>query len=163
MLLLIILYGAMLSLPQNYSQGQVEKNGMTVNWEIKYDRIYFEMQAPTDGWLAIGFNEKEGLVGTNLIMGTVNNRQLSMTDDYIVGFGDHQPIEKLGGSNQLLDQKGKEKEKHTSICFSLPIEAADQFHFDLKKGKTLHLLMAYSRSDDFDHHSMMRTSVKITL
>ncbi|MEM6696990.1 MAG: DOMON domain-containing protein [Bacteroidota bacterium] len=163
MLLLLILYGAMLTLPANCSQGKVERNGMTVKWKIKYERIHFEMEAPTDGWLAIGFNEKEGLVGTNLIMGAVKNNQVTMTDDFIVSFGNPQPIEKLGGSNQLSDQKGKEQEGRTTIVFSMPIEAADEFHIDLKKGKTIHLLIAYSTSDDFDHHSIMRTSAEITL
>ena len=110
MLLLLIIYGAMLTLPANCSQGKVERNGMTVKWEIKYERIHFEMEAPTDGWLAIGFNEKEGLVGTNLIMGAVKNNQVTMTDDFIVSFGNPQPIEKLGGNNQLSDQKGEEQE-----------------------------------------------------
>lgn len=163
MFLLLILYGVMLTLPANYSQGEIEKNGMTVKWEIKYERIYFEMEAPTDGWVAIGFNEKEGLVGTNLIMGAVKENRLTMTDNFIVGFGDHRPIENLGGSNQLSDKKGKEQGEQTNICFSLPIKAADKFHVDLDKGKTIHLLIAYSTSDDFDHHSIMRTSAKITL
>lgn len=163
MLLLLILYGTMLTLPHNYSQGEVEKNGMTVSWEIKYEHIYFEMEAPTNGWLAIGFNEKDALAGTNLIMGAVKNDQITMADDFIVSFGNPQSVEKLGGSNQISNQKGREKSGHTTICFSLPIEAADQFHFNLKKDKTIHLLMAYSTSDDFDHHSIMRTSVEITL
>jgi len=136
---------------------------MTVKWEIKYERIYFEMEAPTEGWVAIGFNEKEGLVGTNLIMGTLRKDKLSMTDDFIVSFGNPQPIEKLGGSNQLSNQKGKEKGGRTTIHFSLHTKAADKFHINLEKGKTIYLLIAYSISDDFDHHSIMRTSAKITL
>lgn len=150
-------------LPPKFSASSVEKNGMKVKWEYKADRIHFEMQAPTEGWLAIGFNEENQLTGTNLIMGAVEADRIKMADDYIVSFGNPRTVESLGGRNQIEDAKGQESDGKTKIAFSLPIRAADQFHFNLDKGKTYHLLIAYSQVDDFAHHSIMRTSVEIKL
>ena len=134
-----------------------------VQWEYKADRVHFEMQAPTDGWVAIGLNDKDQLIGNNLIMGAVKEEKVNITDDMILGFGYHQPMENIGSSSQLEDVKGWESMGKTTIAFSLPIKAADQFHFDLNKGKEYFLLIAYSQDDDFAHHSIMRTSLKIEL
>lgn len=144
-------------------KSKIEKNGMSVEWYHKADRVYFEVQAPTDGWVAIGFNNKDRLTGNNLIMGAVKDNKVEMTDGYIVGVGNHQVMEKIGGSNQLQDIEGRESMGKTTVAFSLPVKAADQFHFDLDQGKTYFLLIAYSRADDFEHHSTMRTSVSINL
>ncbi|MEL7342506.1 MAG: hypothetical protein AAGM67_18635, partial [Bacteroidota bacterium] len=51
--------------------GTIHKNGMEVKWQREGDRIWFEVQAPTDGWLGISFNENEGIVGSWLLMGRV--------------------------------------------------------------------------------------------
>jgi hypothetical protein len=35
----------------------IKRNRMTVSWEHKENRKYFTMTAPTEGWVAIGFND----------------------------------------------------------------------------------------------------------
>lgn len=141
----------------------VQQNGMEVSWWIQNKRIYFEMKAPTKGWVAIGLHTKNQLQGTNLIMGAMENNVLKLEDHYIEAIGKHQETTKLGGKNALLDAKGESTKTATTIAFSLPLKAPDAFHQDLKEGKTYYLLMAYSAEDDFQHHSRMRTTISITL
>lgn len=146
-----------------YPPKRVQKNGMEVSWLIQNNRVYFEMKAPTKGWIAIGLHTKNQLQGTNLIMAAMENDRLRIEDQYIQSVGDHQKITALGGQNALLDTKGKQITEETLIAFSLPLEAVDAFHQNLKEGKTYYLLMAYSSENDFYHHSRMRTTISITL
>lgn len=161
-ILLITLYGLMATIPANFNPvKKIEKNGMKICWQFNGDKVDFEVFAPTKGWLAIGFNEKSNLVGNNLIMGSVENGKVRVSDRYIVGFGNHQTVESLGGVNHLSDIEGEENKEETTIRFSVLKDALDEFHYDLLKDKEFHLLIAYSQEDDFLHHSIMRTSVEI--
>ncbi len=141
----------------------IEKNGMKISWSIKADQVHFEVFAPTQGWVAIGFNEKDKLVGNNLIMGNVVNGVCTISDQFIKGFEDHQAVETLGGQNHLSLISGQEDKKGTNIRFAIQSKAKDVFHYDLIKGKEFTLLIAYAQEDNFDHHSTMRTSIKIIL
>lgn len=163
-ILIFMLYGLAVTLPPNYfCMKKIEKNGMTIQWKYSQNTIDFEVFAPTQGWVAIGFNETNQLKGTHLIMGTVKEGEVILSDRYIVGIGNHQPVEKLGGINHLYQPKGEENDKGTTLSFSIPIEAGDEFHWNLRENRPFSLLIAYSMEDDFSHHSRMRTAVDITL
>jgi DOMON domain len=148
---------------QTIPMTKIEKNGMVVNWQFEGEYLAVQMSAPSDGWVAIGFNTADGLSGTNLIMAAVSDAKTLLSDRYIVAPGDHRSIEDLGGIPSLLLDTGLEKSGTTTISFKIRTEASDKYHFDLSPGKVFHLLLAYSLEDDFMHHSVMRTSVKITL
>lgn len=159
----VLLYLCFMLYLEESPKKTVTKNGMKVSWRIKGARIYFEMDAPTYGWVAIGLHTKDQLVGNNLIMGAVVDGTLKLEDQYIQSIGAHPTVKQLGGKDLLRDGVGKETTKHTSIGFSLPLQPNDQYHLDLEENKTYYLLMAYSTEDDFQHHSRMRTTISITL
>jgi DOMON domain len=142
---------------------QITQNGMTITWQIEPDRLMLRMTAPTDGWVAIGFNDREGLAGTNLIMGCVKNGKAEVSDRHILAPGDHRSINELGGASAVELIGGTEVDGTTTLDFSLPLRSPDRWHHDLSTGKTYHLLMAFSRDDDFAHHSMMRIATEISL
>lgn len=141
----------------------IRERGMEVRWRFTEDQIELEMSAPTTGWLAIGFNGRSGLTGTNLIMGSVANGETTLSDQYVSRPGDHRPISEHGGKSWLQLVDGEETDSQTRIRFLLPRGQSDQWHHALTPGKNLYLLVAFSREDDFAHHSMMRTEVKIEL
>jgi DOMON domain len=142
---------------------QVSKNGMTVAWKVRQDHLVIRMEAPTTGWVAIGFNTRSDLAGTNLIMAAVAAGQTTLSDRYIVAAGDHRSVESLGGTPSTTLLSATETGGRTVVEFALPFRAADHYHIDLKEGLTVSLLMAFSQEDDFGHHSMMRTTIDITL
>lgn len=136
---------------------------MVIKWNERADHWVFEMSAPTEGWLALGFNTKNSIVHTNLIMATVKAGVLESEDLYVVGFGNPQPVEKLGGKSAIHQLQGEEKAGRTTIRFSIPKTAIDKYHYDLQPGQDLWLICAYSRADEFDHHSTMRQHVQVKL
>jgi len=141
----------------------IKVRDMDIRWTDQGDRWLFELSAPTEGWVAVGFNQKNNIVHTNLIMGAVSKGKVKAEDFHVVGFGNPQPITKLGGKFAINQVEGEEKLGRTTICFSIPKKAIDKYHYDLKPGEDLWLICAYSRADEFDHHSMMRQHVKVKL
>ncbi|MDW3646953.1 MAG: DOMON domain-containing protein [Bacteroidia bacterium] len=142
---------------------KVEKNGMLVSWEEKGEYLEFEVSAPSQGWLAVGFNEEEGLAGTHLIMAAVRGKSVHLSDRFILKAGDHRALSELGVGEKLELISGEENASGSRVSFRIPKLSQDDYHKNLLPASSFHMLMAYSREDDFTHHSMMRTSVKITI
>jgi hypothetical protein len=46
---------------QNLEPGSVEYKEMTVHWEEVDGRIHFELKAPTEGWVTIGFDDDDSI------------------------------------------------------------------------------------------------------
>ena len=164
LIVFILLYGMMATIPEKYiSMKKIEKNGMVVHWKIGEDHIDFEVFAPAKGWLAIGLNTNEKLKGNNLIMGKIEDGEVTINDRFIVGVGDHRAVEDLGGSDHLFNLAGEENARGSIIRFSIATRSRDAFHYNWQKHQPCFLLLAYSREDDFLHHSTMRTSLRIIL
>jgi hypothetical protein len=162
----IISVTVILFLSQCYGQSKMKtitKNGMTVNWEFKDNRIYFEMTAPTDGWVAIGFNNIENITGNYLIMGKLEKDKVTVEEHYTISLGNYQSFNKLKINASVENVEGVETAKKTTIKFSLPIISNNKYAKDLNERSEYILLIAYSQEDDFQHHSIMRTSSKIIL
>lgn len=141
----------------------IQKNGMTVQWEYKNSRIFIEMSAPTEGWVTIGFNSSENITGNYLLMGRVVEGRAEVVEHSTLSPGNYQSFEKLKVKNSVADVAGIEKNGNTTLQFSLPKISGNEYAKNLEQGKEYVLLLAYSREDDFQHHSVMRTSVHIQL
>lgn len=162
----LIICMAMLSVCQFHQKAnmkEITKNNMTVKWKIEQEIILFEMEAPTDGWVAIGFNETSSLTAIYLLMGRVKNGKSEVVEHYTEKPGSYQLIVQYGVASQITNISGTESGNFTRLKFSIPVEAASRYHKELLPDSKWTLLMAYSLEDDFQHHSIMRTSVDIKL
>lgn len=147
-----------------FTQNRIEKNGMTVQWYYESNTIVFELSSPKQGWVAIGFNEENTLKGAHLIMARVSsNNIVDVTEHYTIKPGTYKPFIDLGETSQAKVISGSENDKGTTVKFQLPILPPHKLAKDLSQGKSYNLTMAYSLDDDYQHHSIMRTSVKIEL
>jgi len=163
---IVILCMAILTITQIQPQDsmkEVRKNNMTVSWKMEKEHIHFEMEAPTNGWVAIGFNETTSLVGTYLLMGSIRNGKAEVVEHYTEKPGSYKPITKYGIPNQVNSISGDEKRNLTKLKFSIPISKFSKYHKQLSTETKWTLLLAYSVDDDFQHHSIMRTSMEIIL
>lgn len=161
MLVLLIFTGLGCNAQNNMKT--LSKNGMNVSWHHEGDRIFFEMDAPTDGWVTIGFNETTQMKDVYLLMGRVIKGQAELVEHFTIGPGNYVPIESFGIDPQVKNVEGTEKGKFTKLSFSLPIQAISIYRKSLEQGKKYVMLLAYSQGDDFQHHSIMRTSAQVEL
>ena len=86
---------------QKRNMKTISKNKMTVKWHHENEHVYFEMSAPTTGWVTIGFNTNSSLVGSTLLMGNVINGKTSVLEHYTIDLGNYKPIEKLGATSEM--------------------------------------------------------------
>ncbi|MGB0521392.1 MAG: DOMON domain-containing protein [Flammeovirgaceae bacterium] len=132
----------------------VEK--MNIEWEREADLIHFKLTAPTTGWLAVGFNDKNDILHADLKMLRVKHGKTEGLDLYVVGFGNPKPDDTLGGTNSLLRLSGSEQKNQTRISFSIQLDDEHYSDGKLNFSKPIWFIAAYSVSDDFGHHSIMR-------
>lgn len=144
-------------------QKEIIVNGMIFQWQFDEHFVHVKLSAPTTGWIAIGFNTQNELQGTNLVMGAIEHDFVNIEDRFILKPGLHKSILELGGSDALIHRGGVEQNGISTIWFSMPLSVNDKFHHDLLDGKVYWVLLAYSQENDFQHHSIMRTSIKIKL
>lgn len=159
----VLLLWSATCLGQDASVQSVSRNKMNVSWHYKSGRIYFTMQAPTTGWVTIGFNTYDGTKGAYLLMGRLVNGKAEVLEHYTLAPGNYQTVQSLGGVSQVSHASGSESSGTSTITFSLPTKAAGKYQKSLKNGMEYWMILAYSQVDDFTHHSVMRTSVKIEL
>lgn len=162
-LITLILAFSMGCLAQENSDKSISKNKMKVNWHYKNDRIHFEMSAPTDGWVTIGFNTTSGTKGAYLLMGNIINGKPNVEEHYTLSPGNYKTISSLEEIPQVKDAMGDENFNTTTLKFSLPTKAGNKYQKDLSEGNEYTMIIAYSQEDDFQHHSIMRTSVNVKL
>jgi hypothetical protein len=148
---------------QQKNMQTIAQGGMTVTWHHQNERIYFEMTAPTEGWVAIGFNFSDDITDTYLLMGNVVTNTPTVAEYYTVSTGNYKPITAFAVPPQVQHVTGLEGKNNTQLNFSVPVKAISKYQKDLLPGMEYVLHIAYSREDDFQHHSMMRTAVKIKL
>ena len=144
-------------------QKQVTRNEMTVKWHFDDGYIYFELVSPEKGWVAIGFNESDALKDTYLLMGSISPVGTTVKEYHVFRPGDYQSFESIREPESVDKIHGTENENGTKIAFRLPQTSFFQYAKQLEPENELFLTMAYSLEDNFDHHSIMRTSVKIKL
>ena len=141
-------------------QKTITEQGMELTWNYANDRIHFEMAAPTSGWLCIGFNDGPSMTGAYLLMGRIVDGSSEVVAHYTQSPGNYKPLSKYGLASTVQNVSGEETVEGSILRFSLPTTARSDYARNLHSGTVYTLTLAYSRSDDFDHHSAMRTSVQ---
>lgn len=133
---------------------QVEK--MTMKWKRVGNKLHCSLTAPTTGWLAIGFNQRNAILHADLKMFRVKNGVVEAQDMYVSDFRDPKNDESLGGDYSISQLSGNESSKSTTINFTLDLSSKHYSDQNLNFSKAIWCIAAYSTSDDFDHHSIMR-------
>lgn len=141
----------------------VEKAGMTFEWSFNEEQLEIKMTSPGPGWIAFGFNDQDQIKHSHLVMGSANGASQKVEDHYVVDFGDHRDVASLGGQSHIICSNVSDADARTVFTLKLDSKPKDGYHKALEPGSEWYLTLAYSLSDDFDHHSIKRTSVKVKL
>lgn len=146
---------------RHWAQGNtIEVQGMNMSYVIQQDSILITLKASTPGWLGIGFNDQNNIVGSDLLLFHVLDQQVEGVDLYVEGFGNPKKDTELSGMNSLRLINGFEKNGETQVTFIIALQSADPLDFQHELNKEFWLILAYSNHDEFDHHSRMRKHLK---
>ena len=131
---------------------------MDLYWTILDDRIYFALRAPTQGWVALGFNSEVPLMrGADILIGYVKDGQPYLEDSYANSRIGHQTDIQLGGRDDVLDRASTQDEGSTIIEFSRRLDTGDRFDTPIRPGEKVMVLLAFGQRDDLtSYHDRMR-------
>lgn len=140
----------------------IKDAGITFHWNHRNSRLYCEYSAPTKGWLAVGFNNKSNLVGTRFVMVVVANNSIHIEEHMAINTG-HMNVENMGIKSVFGDVSGEVKQGKSTLIFSFPNNISDSHPLNLEPDSRVYLMLAWSTSADFKHHSTWRKHFDIKL
>ncbi|MBX2796950.1 MAG: hypothetical protein KTR31_04750 [Myxococcales bacterium] len=128
--------------------------GLQASWGVRGEELVVELDASTTGWMVVGFNDRDHIVGADLTFARVVEGRGELFDHHVFGVGDHRPH---GNEGRLLAHA--QREGRTALRFALPLKPAQ----GRALAGDLWLVLAWSVSPDLDHHSRVRRHVQIRL
>lgn len=125
------------------------------SWKHKTGRLFGELTAPTEGWIAVGFNERRTLKNTRFVIAAVSMSPIR-AEEHIALVPDHRNVAALGLPRTLDHVSGSYSQGLSRLEFSLPHQFPERPALRLVPGASLHLMLAWSQNTDFTHHSAWR-------
>lgn len=150
---------------------RVEDAGTLFEWSHADGHLKCQLCAPTNGWIAVGFNNAATLRNTRFVIAVTSSTNLR-AEEHIALVPDHKNVTELGLAPALRDVSGYSKDGRSHLSFSLPHlitgngKIQDKTHHpasSLSPGSPVHLMLAWSHAPEFDHHSAWRKHFDITL
>ncbi len=146
-----------------YGQQSIKASGITFSYEINGDALKCALTAPTQGWIGVGFNHNNSIVGSDLLLFHVVDGKPSSRDLYVKEVGNPINDKANGGSNTITLIDGMEDDSSTKVVFSIPLNSRDPNDFVHIIENEFWLILAYSVDDDFRHHSRVRKHLPLVL
>jgi hypothetical protein len=116
---------------RGYSGGDIE-----VFWTTDDEHLYMALRGETTGWISIGFDPLEWMKDADVIMGSVDGNEVVVEDQYSTEiYGPHLPDEDLGGTDDILEFGGLEKDGQTVIEFKRRLDTGDEFDKVISPGQ----------------------------
>ncbi|OPY49832.1 MAG: DOMON domain protein [Methanosaeta sp. PtaU1.Bin112] len=145
---------------QGYSGGE-----MIVSWRNDNENLYLAMNGSTDGWLAIGFEPLEWMKNADIIIASVQEGKAVALDEYCTGnYGPHLEDKMLGGTDDISEFAGSQKDGQTVIELQRKLDTGDKFDKQFSPGQTISMIWALSdRSDPGFKHNVAYGEAIMTL
>lgn len=147
------------------SAGIVSVDDVQLTWQIEDMDLAVTVSAPTDGWIAVGFEPTMAMKDADIIIGYVSDGEVFLRDDWGDGPTSHKPDVDLGGTEDLSAVSGNESEGSTTLMFTIPLNSGDDYDRALAAGTTVKVLLAYGRegADDYTSYHAWAKTVEIDL
>ena len=124
----------------------------TLAWTIEGDRIHFAMAAHTEGWVAVGLDPIVVADNADLIFGWVDDQgRPFVVDAHSQGaYGPYPPDTRIGGSDDILDYAGSEREGVTTLEFTRLLDTGDSHDSVIQPRGGNKIIWMYGEVDDYN-------------
>lgn len=145
--------------------GTITAGEFTFTWEVRGDDLFARMSAPTTGWVAVGFEPSSAMRDADMVIGYVGDSGLVLEDHFGNGLIRHASDASLGGASSVEPLEGTEEDGRTTIAFSRPLAATDDFDQPLPLGQEITVIYAFGPDgrDDLTTRHRARGSFQITI
>ncbi|HMA99713.1 MAG TPA: DOMON domain-containing protein [Spirochaetota bacterium] len=161
--ILCLLFTAMLNAAPSNTIQKITNAGITLEWQIQSNYLKLKISAPTTGWVAVGFEPKKMMKDADFIIGYISDGKVVIKDHYGSRYISHEPDTELGGTDDILDPRGRQQDGTTTLSCKIPLRNQDEYDAVLKPGRETTVLLAYGDRDNFRSKHKVRTKIKITL
>jgi hypothetical protein len=152
-------------------QGNMTANGfkeiidteISFQWKIEGESLRIILSAPTEGWVAVGFNPSRVMKDADYKLAYVDGTETVMEDHFGTALFAHKSDTEIGGTSDFEIISGKEEMGKTIIEFRIPLNSGDDKDTLLMEGSEVKVLLAYGTRDNLSQKHKKRTSVAITL
>ncbi|MBI9098383.1 MAG: DOMON domain-containing protein [Spirochaetaceae bacterium] len=136
---------------------------ISFQWKVEGEDLLIRLSAPTEGWVAVGFNPSRVMKDADYKLAYVKDGEVVMEDHFGTSLFGHKEDTTLDGSNDFEVTEGKEEGGITSVIFSIPLNSGDENDTILAEGDEVKVLLAFGTRDNLSQKHKERTSVVITL
>ena len=134
-----------------------------LKWMVDGPNLNIEVSAPTNGWVAVGFNPTRRMKDADIFIGYVSGADVVVQDHYGTGQFSHRPDTDIGGVNNLSNISGEEADGRTTLSFTVPLNSGDSADRPLVEGQTYKVIFASHTRDGITRKHNRRTSTEIVL
>ncbi len=139
-------------------------DGIVFAWKVADENLNVKISAKTTGWVGIGFNPTNKMLGADYVLGYVKNGKVKVRDDYGDTERAHRSDEKLGGTDNVTLVGGEEKGGMTTVEFSIPLNSGDKYDTVIDPAAETVVLLAYGAGrDSFRSKHKDRKTIKVNL
>lgn len=141
---------------------EITVDGFTLRWAtVESGNLAVQLNGPTTGWVAVGFDPSQMMLDANIIIGYVASGDVSIRDDWGWQTTSHRADTLLGGTHDVTIDNGFEEGGSTEIHFTIPLDSGDEYDKELQPGNTYNIILARSADgqDNFSApHSVISTA-----
>ena len=136
---------------------------VTFQWKIEGNNLHIVLSAPTEGWVAVGFNPSRVMKDADYKLVYVDGSTVNMEDHFGTALFAHKIDTSLDGSSDFQVIEGKEEMGITTVDFTIPLNSGDQYDKVLAEGDEVKVLLAYGVRDNLSQIHKKRGSLTIIL
>jgi hypothetical protein len=151
--------------PEGWNEYTIDD--VTLEWMVNDTTsvLHVRIDAPTTGWVSVGFDPTSFMTDANLIIGYVDGSSSESRDDWGTGQVTHEADTALGGTDDVTLVSGTETSTRTEMEFSIPLDSGDSYDKVLVEGTTYTVILAYGPdgADNFttQHEYAVAISIEI--
>ncbi len=141
----------------------VSVSDFNLEWQVDGDMLNLKLSAPTEGWIAVGFDPSKAMKDANILIGYFENGSATVSDQFGNSVFSHKEDEQLGGRSDVTNVSGSESDGVTRLAFTIPLDSGDSADKPLREGQSYKVIFASHTRDRISMKHNRRTSVEITL
>lgn len=126
---------------------RLDLDDMQFYWSVEANSLKIKLSADTEGWVGVGFNPTEMMMGASFIIGFVKDGVVTVEDHHGHASRLHRQDVDMGGTDDFSDIGGSEKKGRTEITFRVPLKSADSLDKPINAAGDTKVLLAYGRTD----------------
>jgi hypothetical protein len=124
-------------------------NGMILQWRVEGESLRVILDAPSTGWVGIGFRPDTKMKGANFIIGYVRGKEVVISDQVGTRIDRHDADTRNKGTQDVVAGGGSESGGRTKIEFLVPLVSGDAQDKPLRRGERVPVLLCFGPQDNF--------------